>query len=164
MPAVDHLSPPARAAALDVLVLVSWADGWVSPAELSAVRGAAVALALVDPLDGACGALVENPRAPTEAELAALSPRERHILLAAGAWMTLVDETRTPSEARALDELARRAGLDDEAAELLFDIARWVRLVRPRASTTWAGEFERLVCVTDGALGPVGPPPRRAAG
>lgn len=163
MPAVDHLSPAARAAALDVLVFISWADGRVSLAELAAVRGAAIALALLDPLDGACGALVASPRAPDALDLRALTLHERRLVLAAAAWIALVDAKRTPTEARALDDVARRAGLDDEAAELLFDIARWVRLVRPRATSTWADEFDRLVCVTDGALGPARPGAFRAA-
>ncbi len=157
MTAVDHLSPAARAAALHVLAFVSWADGRVSPVELAAVRGAAIALALVDPLDGSCGALVEGRRTTEGLDLAALTLRERHLLLAAGAWMTLVDAKRTPCEARALDDLARRAGLDDEIAELLFDVARWVRLVHPRARETWSDEFDRLLRVADGALGPSRP-------
>jgi hypothetical protein len=161
MSAADHLSPAARAIALDVLALVCWADGRVSPAEFAAVRGAAIALALIDPLDKSSGALVAAPKSPTHADLKALTARERHILFAAAAWVALVDAKRTPGEAEALDELARGAGLDDDEAELLFDIARWVRLVRPRI-TTWAGEFERLVMVTEGALGPARSPARRS--
>ncbi len=163
MPAVDHLSPAARATALDALVFVSWADGRVSPAELAAVRGAAIALALLDPLDGACGVLVSTPRALDDLGLGALTLRERRLVVAAAGWMALVDAKRTPTEARALDDMARQAGLDDDAAELLFDVARWVRVVRPRATSTWADEFDRLVDVTDGALGPARQGPPRAA-
>ncbi|HEU4411089.1 MAG TPA: hypothetical protein VFS43_37900 [Polyangiaceae bacterium] len=157
MHATDCLSPAARALTLEVLALASWADGRVSPAELSAARGAAIALALLGPLDGACGALVARPRALAELDFGALTTRERQLVLAAAAWMTLVDAKRTPAEGEWLDELARRAELDDETAELLFDVAYWVRLVRPRGAT-WAHEFDRLIRVTDGALGPARPP------
>jgi hypothetical protein len=77
--------------------------------------------------------------------------------------MALVDAKRTPGEVRALDDVARLAGLDDETAELLFDVARWVRQVRPRTGSTWADEFDRLMRVTDGALGPARPGSPRAA-
>jgi hypothetical protein len=154
MPAIDHLSPAARVATLDVLAFISLSDGWLSSAELAAVRGAATALALVDPLDDWCRDLGEGRRTSDDLDLTSLTPRERHLVLAAAAWMVLVDAKRTPREARALDDVARRAGLDDEAAELLFDIARWVRLVRPCAQATWSDEFDRLVRVADDALGP----------
>jgi hypothetical protein len=150
----DLLSPAARSAAFDALAAIAWADGRVSALESSALRGAAAALDRVGPPGEASGPLPVTPRAPCDLDLAALTARERHLVLAAAAWMALIDAKRTPGEARALDEVARRAGLDDEAAELLFDVARWVRVVRPRAGTTWAEEFDRLVRVTDGALGP----------
>ncbi len=161
--ALNHLSPAARAAALKALVFVSWADGRLSMVELAAVRGAAIALALLDPLDGACGSLASDPGAPDDFDLSALTARERHLVLAAASWMALVDAKRTPGEVRALDDVARLAGLDDETAELLFDVARWVRLARPRTGSTWADEFERLVRVTDGALGPPLPGSSRRA-
>lgn len=163
MPAVELLSPRARAITLDVVTLVSWADGRVSDAELAAVRGAASALVQNDPLDASRGTLAVAPRAPTRQDFATLAERERHMLLAAASWAALADGKRTPHEARALDALACRSELDDEAAELLFDIARWVRLVRPRAATTWAVEFERLVHVTNSALGPARSSRRRQA-
>jgi hypothetical protein len=163
MHAVDHLSPAARAAALKALVFVSWADGRLSTVELAAVRGAAIALALIDPLDGVCGALAPAPDASDDLDFSALTARERHLVLAAASWMALVDTRRTPGEARALDDVARRAGLDDETAELLFDVARCVRQAHPRTGSTWADEFERLVRVTDGALGLSLPGSRRAA-
>jgi hypothetical protein len=163
MSTVDLLSTAARSVALDALATVAWADGRLSSVESSALRGATAALDRIGPRDASRVPSPAAGRSLYPADFAALTERERHLVLAAASWMALVDAKRTPSEARALDEVARLAGLDDEAAELLFDVARWVRQVRPRAGSTWAEEFDRLVRVADGALGPARPGAPRAS-
>jgi hypothetical protein len=148
MPSPYRLSPAARTKALDALHGVAWADGRLSPEEVSAAHGAALVLG-ADPLP--IYAWRYGPPPPLVVD--SLSSRERCFVFAGGAWVALVDGRRAREEVELLRDIGRRAGLDDDTVVELFDVARWVRAVRG-GSDSWANEFGWLLRTTEDALGP----------
>ncbi len=143
-----RLSPDARTRVIDALHGVAWADGRLSPEEVSAAHGAALVLG-ADPLP--IYAWRYGP--PPLLAFDGLSPRERRFVFASGAWVALVDGHRARQEVELLRGLGRRAGLDDDDVAALFDVARWVHDVHG-GSSSWANEFGWLLQTTDDALGP----------
>ena len=164
-----RFSHAARERALDALRLVAWADGVLRPEEVSAAHGAALVLG-VDPIPARAWRQGEaSPGAQPWPSFAGLTPRERRIMFAGGAWLALVDGKQASQEVQLLREMARRADIDEKAVVELFDVARWVRTVHG-GTGSWANEFGWLLQTANDVLGPggagatpPGPMPHRAA-
>jgi len=123
MSALLSFDPSLRRPLLDLLVHVARVDPMIAAPQLAAVRGAQIALGLVDvELDGAV------LRAPTGAwrVIASGSDRERSLAYAAARWVALADGVLDDAEVALLGALRRQLRLGDAAVRLADTIANGV--------------------------------------
>jgi len=96
MPWFRLVSPRARDTLFDLVVHVLWADGRVTPDELSSARGAALALELDTTTFG--GLFGRVNRTFESLGLEALGPLERPLAYAAAVWMAFADRELAVTE------------------------------------------------------------------
>ncbi len=109
------LSSRARDVLYDLLVHICWADGRITPDELSAARGAADALAMdTTSLGGLFGRVAVSLDA---IGLDQLGPLERPLAYAAAVWMAMADQELAVSEHAVLRRTRRALDLSEELAE-----------------------------------------------
>jgi len=114
MPWTRLLSARARDVLYDLLVHVSWADGRITPDELSAARGAADALSMdTSSFGGLFGRVVVSLDA---IGLEQLGPLERPLAYAAAVWMAMADQELAVSEHAVLRRARRALDLPEELA------------------------------------------------
>lgn len=106
MPWSRLVSPRARDTFFDLVVHVLWADGRVTPDELSSARGAAIALELDTSTFG--GLFGRVNRTFESLDLGSLGPLERPLAYAAAVWMAFADRELAVTENLLLSR-ARRA-------------------------------------------------------
>lgn len=108
------LSARARDVLFDLLVHVSWADGRITPDELSAARGAADALSMdTSSFGGLFGRVTVSLDA---VGLEQLGPLERPLAYAAAVWMAMADQELAVSENAVLRRTRRTLELSEELA------------------------------------------------
>jgi hypothetical protein len=123
MSALLSYDPSLQRPLLDLVVATAWADPLVGDRQLAAVRGAQIALGLVNGEDaaafsrGASGAWLELSSAPL---------RERKIAYAAAVWVALSDDLIDAGEASLLRDVRRALSLDDAAVRFADSLARFV--------------------------------------
>jgi hypothetical protein len=104
------VSSRSRDVVFDLVVHMLWADGRVTPDELSAARGAANALGMDT---STFGGLFGRVGRPFEAlGLEQLGPLERPLAYAAAVWMAMADRELAHSEGSMLRRLQRALSLD----------------------------------------------------
>lgn len=146
------LGSDERATVFDVVRESVWADGRLTPDELSASRGTAMALDMLgDPR--VVGALAR--RDSTGAlELSSLSLIGRRVAFAAAAWIAWIDGEPCLRERTLLAALAARLELDDEQTrEIVREVARSANDVRwsgtaSMSAEDWAIEVDGLLAWT----------------
>jgi hypothetical protein len=120
----------------DVIASLAWADGRLTADELAAARGAAIALDLLGPADGAVGVLARGPTPLRQIPVERLGPIARHLAFAGAAWVAWLDGSPTPAERSALGELQVRLALGEEVGwTLVRDVAR-VSVLRASGMST----------------------------
>lgn len=108
------LSSRARDVLYDLLVHVSWADGRITPDELSAARGAADALSMDT---ASFGGLFGRVAVSLESiGLEQLGPLERPLAYAAAVWMAMADQELAVSENTLLRRTRHALDLPEELA------------------------------------------------
>lgn len=124
MSALLSFEPSMRSPLFDLLVLVARVDPMIAAPQLGAVRGAQIALGLVElpSLDGA----VLRPSTGEWRALGGASDRERSLAYAAARWVALSDGVLDDAEVKVLAELRRVLGLGDAAVRLAESIANGV--------------------------------------
>lgn len=155
MSSIRLVSPRARDVFFDLTVHVLWADGRVTPDELSAARGVAIALGLDTTTFGGLFGRVGRPF--ESLGLDTLGPLERPLAYACAAWMALADRELAVTE-NLLLQRTRRALSVGEPMALEIESLVFARL-ESRApagadATVRAAELtELLERVTDLMLG-----------
>ena len=116
--------PMLRPALFDLLVHVARIDPMVAAPKIAAVRGAQIALVLVEvpSLDGA----VLRSATGEWRMLGAASDRERSLAYAAARWIALSDGVLDDAESKLLAQLRRDLQLGDAAVRLAESIANGV--------------------------------------
>jgi len=124
MSALLAFEPMLRRPLLDLLVHVARIDPMVAAPQIAAVRGAQVALGLVEipSLDGA----VLRPSTGEWRVLRAASDRERSLAYAAARWVALSDGVLDDAEFMLLSDLRCELRLGDPALKLAESIANGV--------------------------------------
>lgn len=123
MSALLSLEPALRRPLLDLVVRVARAESIIDPAQLAAVRGAQVALGLVD------AALDDVALRSATGEWHALSDApdcERSLAYAVARWVALADGVLDDAEAALLAQLRAELRLGDAAVRLAESIANAV--------------------------------------
>lgn len=135
--------PMLRRPLLDLLVHVARIDPMVAAPQIAAVRGAQIALGLVESpsLDGA----VMRPATGEWEALAIASDRERSLAYAAARWVALSDGVLDDAESRLLSELRSVLGLGDAAVRLAESIANEIAWRARRESLPPHRAFTLLV-------------------
>lgn len=136
----------ARDALFDLVVHVLWADGRVTPDELSAARGAAIALKLDTSSFG--GLFGRVSRTFESLELDSLGPLERPLAYGAAVWMALADRELAVSENLLLQRTRRVLGVGDAMAvriESLVFASLDTRAPAGADATVRARELEALL-------------------
>lgn len=124
MTALLSFEPSLRRPLFDLLVHVARVDPMIAAPQIGAVRGAQIALGLVEvsSLDGA----VLRP-ATGEWRMLTIAPdRERSLAYAAARWVALADGVLDDAEYKLLAELRRELGLGDAGVRLAESIANGV--------------------------------------
>lgn len=109
------ITPHGRDVVFDVVVHVAWADGRLSPLEVSAIRSTAEALGLATHDLGAA-ILGRRGRAFESLELGSLGPLERAFAYGAAVWISVADRHVARSEYQTIRRIGRALGLSDELA------------------------------------------------
>lgn len=124
MTALLALDPSLRRPLLDLLVHVARVDPMIAAPQIAAVRGAQVALGLVE-VPSLDGAVLRS--ATGEWQVLAHAPdRERSLAYAAARWVALSDGVLDDAEVKVLAELGALLGLGDAALRLAESIANTV--------------------------------------
>lgn len=138
MSALLSIDPALAPALVDLVARVAHADAMIGPSELSAVRGAQVALHVMgrDAAEGPSGEYTILQDAPA---------RERVIAYAVAVWAALADGVLDEHEAGLLVRVRRELRVGDAAARLSESLAfrAWADARRDGAPSHRA--FERVV-------------------
>jgi hypothetical protein len=127
------IEPSLRPALFDLLVRVARVDPMIGAQQIAAVRGAQIALGLVE-IPALDGAVLRGATGEWHA-LVDASDRERSLAYAAARWVALADGVLDDAEVKVLDELRLELGLGDAAVKLAESIANHV---------TWLARAESL--------------------
>jgi hypothetical protein len=115
------VSARARDILFDLGVHVLWADGRVTPDELSAARGMAIALGLDTSTFG--GLFGRASRGFESLGLDTLGPLERPLAYACAVWMALADRELAVSENLLLQRTRRVLGVGETMAQRIESMA-----------------------------------------
>jgi len=130
MTPLDLLSPAATGPILELMIYAAWVDRDVALSEVDAILGASHFLAPSRPFPELLSSLTGEPPPPPRS-VRSISVGERHLAFALAAWVIEADGIESPDELAFLGGLRRELGLDDDVAERLLAMARWLRSCRP---------------------------------
>lgn len=109
---------------VQALIAVAWADGAIEGPEEGVVEGLLAGFDASPAEEAELLAWAKSPRRLTDLDLDALDGDDRDLLMTNAALLVQADGTESDEELAVLTSLARRLGLDAEAARAIARSAR----------------------------------------